>query len=229
MQLDLQHFFATNASAVFGLVGALIGGVLSFLATWFLKKRDFDLKMWEKLFDRRISAHEHVISLAIEMRVMVAFGGVNAQGDVRRAPQILLSKDEFDSWFTRFTQLTMEGTTWLATATKREVNFVQDYLINLHTYLADIPSDKYLIVGEYIRQAFIDISSSLEKKAFNFFQEGINKLSLDSLENHHKYKRPETESRLRGTELLMRWRDINNAIGTNTGFANSSAEEKSKI
>lgn len=196
------QFLSDNSSAVFGLIGAAGGGVLSFFASFMLKKRDFNLQMWGKLFDRRIAAHEKVISLAVEMRVMVTLGGINKNGEIRRAPQILLSKDAFEGWFMRFTQLTLEGTSWLTIETKREVNFIQDYLATLHMHLAYVADDGYSHVGTVVRQDFIDLSASLEKKAFSFFQQGILELKLDSLDLHHKYKQSETEKRLRATELM---------------------------
>jgi hypothetical protein len=208
LQSDLLPFLQQNASAVFGLVGALGGGVLSFVATSLHKRRDFDLQIWGKLYERRIAAHERVIQVAVEMRVMVTTGETDAQGEVRRSPQMLLSKEEFERWFTRFTQLSLEGTTWLTTSTKREVNFVQDYLVTLHMHLAGVPTGSYLSVGELIRQDFIDLSSSLEKKAYEFFTTDIRKLRLNSLDDWHKYKRPETESRLKATTLLARSEEV---------------------
>lgn len=202
MPSDLMQFLTANASAVFGLLGALGGGLLSFFASALLKRHDLNLQTWSKLLERRIVAHEKVISLAVEMRVMVGLGGVGDGGEVRRAPQLLISKEEFERWFTRFTQLTMEGTTWLTSETKREVNFVQDYLVTLHMHLATIPSDNYLRVGELIRQDFVDLSSALEKKAFAYFQSGVHRLRLASLDKRHKYKRPETERRMYETALL---------------------------
>lgn len=202
MPTDLQHFLSTNASAIFGLIGALGGGILSFIATVIIKKRDFNLQIWGKLFDRRISAHENIISLAVEMRVMVPTGGTNEKGEVRRTPQVLLTQKEFETWFARFCQLTMTGTSWLTVDTKREVNFAQDYLLTLHMHVVSIPSNQYPIVGELIRQDFIDLSSSLEKKAFEFFQKGIHKLKLDSLDEHHKYQKPVTIRRLEATALM---------------------------
>lgn len=199
---EAAQFLQANASAIFGLIGALGGGILSFFATGLLKRREFNLQLWAKLLERRIAAHENVIAVAVEMRVMVALGGVNAKSEVRRAPQVLISKEEFERWFTRFTQLTLEGTTWLSTATKREVNLAQDYLVTLHLHLQAISTDRYLEVGELVRQDFIDLSSSLEKVAYDYFQSGVRKLRLDSLEAHHKYKRPETERRLKATALL---------------------------
>lgn len=214
--MNLQQFITENASAIFALLGALGGGLLSFIGSFLLKKRDFNLRLWDKLIERRIKAHEIVMALAVEMRVMVAIGGVDKNGEVRRAPQVLLSKEEFERWFTRFTQLSMEGTTWLTTDAKRELNFAQDYLVTLHQNISGIPSEKYLAVGEVIRGDFVDISSSLEKKAFEFFESGIHQLKLDSLEKWHKYKRPVTESRLKQTALLRDWETISKAAVTDS-------------
>jgi hypothetical protein len=205
---DILKFLEANASAIFGLLGALGAGLLSYVATSLQKRRDFNLQMWGKLFDRRISAHEKIIAVAVEMRVMVGLEGVDAQGEVRRAPRVLISKEEFERWFTRFTQLTVEGTTWLTTQTKRELNFTQDYLVALHLNLAGAPTEKYLEVGELIRQDFIDLSSSLEKKTFEYFEDGIHKLRLDSLDKHHKYKLPETMRRLDLTLLIQKNKQI---------------------
>jgi hypothetical protein len=204
----LIEFINKNASAIFGLIGALGGGAITFLTTWFIKKREYDLRLWDKLLERRIKAHENVIDVALEMRVMVALGGIDNNGEVARAPQVLLSKDEFERWFIRFTQLSMEGTTWLTTAAKRELNFVQDYLITLHQNLSNVPSEGYLSIGQLIRQDFIDLSSELEKNAFSFFECEMRELKLNSLNEWHKYERQVTEKRLKETVLLSCWEKV---------------------
>jgi hypothetical protein len=135
---------------------------------------------------------------------MVSSGTLGINGEVARGPRILLSKDEFESWFTRFTEQQLEGSTWLTTGTKREVAFVQDYLVTLHMHLADVPSGKYFDLAQMIRQDFIDLSSSLEKAAFTFFEKGIHRAKPDSLLDWHKYKRPVTERRLMNTALLKK-------------------------
>jgi hypothetical protein len=53
--------FRENSSAVFALFGAGGRAFLLFLGSWLLRKRDYDLHLWEKLLDRRISAHEAVV------------------------------------------------------------------------------------------------------------------------------------------------------------------------
>jgi len=211
MEVNLENFLTENASAIFALAGALSSGILSFFGALLLKKREFNLSTSSKLLDRRISSHEKVIALATEMRVMVTLGGFSESGEVRRAPKVMLSRDSFEDWLARFTQQSLEGASWLSTASKREVNFIQDYLVTLHLYLEKIPSDSFIALGELIRQDFVDLSSSLEKTAFQFFQNGVRKLRPDSLDKWHKYKRSETERRLAGTLLVKNHPEFTNA------------------
>jgi hypothetical protein len=211
----LEDFLRQNTSAVFALIGALGGSLISYIGSFLLKKREFNLQLWGKLIDKRIEAHENVIVIALEMRVMVALGGFDNDGELRRAPQVLISKEEFDRWFTRFTQLTLRGTTWLTTDAKRELNFVHDYLVNLHLNLSNIASEKFLLVGEVVRQDFLDLSSSLEKNSFGYFEDGINTLKLDSLEKWHKYERNVTDARLGKTKLMCNFDQIR-IIATNS-------------
>lgn len=203
MDYDLGKFLTTNASAIFALIGVLGGGLLSFFGALLLKKREFNLTVFGKMLDRRIAAHESVISLAIKLRVMVPLGGVSSTGEVRRAPEIMISRSTFDDWLVNLSQLGLSRTTWLSYDAKREINLVQDYFVTLDKYLENVHSDKFLELGELIRVDFISLSSSLEKKAFAFFQVGIRKLQPDNLDKGHKYQLSETESRLRVTALVM--------------------------
>jgi len=143
---------------------------------------------------------------------MVALDATDESGEVARAPQVLHSKEDFEQWFIRFTQLTMEGTTWLTTGAKRELNFVQYYLVTLHQYLTGVPNEKYLPIGQVIRQDFIDLSSDLEKKSFAFFGKEVRRLKLSNLKKWHKYKRSETERRLKKTVLLSQWEKIRKIV-----------------
>jgi hypothetical protein len=201
MASDCATFFSANASAIFALAGALGGGALSAATAFLVKRREFDLALTEKLFERRISAHEKVIEIATEMRVMSPLSGRGEDGEVRRAPHVMLSRDSFDAWLASFTQRSMAGTSWLSTKAKRELNFVQGYLLSLHTYLAAVPNERYPQLGALIRQDFIDLSSSLEKQAFEFFRTGVRQLQLHSLDEWHKYELKETQRRLGQTAL----------------------------
>lgn len=208
-------FINQNSNAVFALIGAFGGGLISFFSSWMIKKRRFTLRLWDKLLSKRIKAHEDVIAMALEMRIMVALGGFDENNEVVRAPKLLQSKEEFENWFIKFTELTLNGRTWLTTETKKEVNFVQDYLVTLHQYILQAPSEKYLSIGQIIRQDFIELSGELEKKAFNFFSKEIHQLELNNLDEHHKYKLKYTKQRLNKTKLITKWQSIEDAVNKN--------------
>lgn len=197
----MEQFLNQNASAIFALVGALGAALLTSSGSWLISRREYNFRLWEKLLDRRIKAHESVIAVALDMRVMVALGGTDGNGEVARTPKILLSKENFEAWFTKFTHLTLEGSTWLTTKTKRELNYAQDYLVNLHMNLSGTTDAQCSQIGQVVRQDFINLSSSLEKTAFQYFASDLRKLRLNDLNDWHKYPIEETERRLTASAL----------------------------
>ena len=80
-----SQLIQNNISAIFGLLGIVIGATLSFIATWILKERDLRLKLREKLLDRRIEAHERVIAFSKSMRKTTPVG-IEENGDIMRFP-----------------------------------------------------------------------------------------------------------------------------------------------
>jgi hypothetical protein len=212
----MAEFFAHNAPAVLALLGVLVGsictGYLSFTTAWIMRRRDLDLKMWEKFLERRIAAHETVIALAIEMRRMVALGGIDPSGQVLRAPEVMMSKEAFEGWLVEFAKKSSPATTWLSTAVKRELNFVQDYLVTIHVNLSVCTTHDFPTAGALIRQDFIDLSSKLEKAAFEFFTKEARNLRLSDLNEWHKYPLQASQSRLQDTVLLSKWSEIKDSL-----------------
>lgn len=212
MTIDWQKLLSENMSAMFALIGTCIGAVLAFLSGYFLKKREFKLAISTKIIDRRINAQEKVLDLATDMRFMLSPGGTDLHGEMPRFPKIMNSKEDFQLWFLEYSEKIRECTTWLSTETKRECNFVQDYLATIHTNLANVPSDKYKKIGAVLRDDFIALSSSLEKSAMKYFQNDLYKLKPDSLDKWHKYKRSETEARLNALKISKEWITIQGII-----------------
>ena len=132
IMVGMADFLLHNATAVFSLIGVFAGGFLSSISSWLLRRRDLTLKVWEKLLDRRITAHENVIRLAMKMRVMVSLGGADSSGEVVRAPELLKSRETFEAWMVEFAEVSGPASTWLSTAAKRELNFIQDYFVTLY-------------------------------------------------------------------------------------------------
>jgi hypothetical protein len=207
-----MEFISNNAAAVVGLAGALVGAILTYFTQWLLRRRDLDLRLWEKFLERRISAHENVVGLALKMRVMTPLGEFDSEGDIPRGPEVMVTREAFDDWLREFARVSAPATTWLSTASKRELNFVQDYLVTVHTNLSNVASECFLQVGALIRQDFIDLSSSLEKATFQFFESEARKLHLGDLAEHHKYALEETKRRLGDTVLLSKWKEIQKIV-----------------
>jgi hypothetical protein len=201
----MNQIIRDNTSALIGVCGIFIGAVVTFIASWALTKRDYDLRLWDKLIDRRIDAHERLINHAHEMRVMVARNGLDESGEVMRYPQVLSSREVFEDWFTNTITSIGFASTWLSTPAKREANFLQDYLVTLHINLRSVPSSRFPDVGLIARQDFIDISSNLERISYVFFNKDVRKLRLSNLNDWHKYPRSQTEKRLNETSLLRQW------------------------
>lgn len=66
-------------------------------------------------------------------------------------------------------------------------------------------------MGQVIRQDFIELSSALEKAAYDYFENQIRKRKLERLSDWHKYPREYTESRLKNTVLLSNWDSVHEA------------------
>lgn len=193
---EIFRFFLNNGSALFAILGTLSGGVVTYMGSWALSGREYNLRLWDKLLERRMKAHENLISSALQMRVMASLGIADNLGDIRRFPEIFISKDSFEDWFQRFTYLNNEYSTCLSIKAKRELYFFQDYLINLHAFLKQVPTENYPKVGEILRQDFIDLSVQLEKSSYAFFKKDFRKLKIGNIEEHHKYKKRITYARL---------------------------------
>jgi hypothetical protein len=210
MYLLSGNFLQQYSSALFGLVGTVLGAALSMLSAWLLRRREYNLRLWETLLDKRIKAHENAIAIAMEMRMTECLGGVIATGKVRRIPRVLVSKETFELWSFQLNNERSLGSTWLAIDVTRELNFLRDYIINLHLKIADIPSECYPIVGELICDDFIDLSASIEKLAVRFFKKGLWRLHISDVEQWHKYQKSETLRRLSSTRLAKHSDEIRN-------------------
>ena len=142
---------------------------------------------------------------------MVSAGSFDETGEVERWPNLLQSREVFEAWFTEFTREQVGSSSWLTTVAKREVAYVQDYLVTLHIHLKQVPSESYPPLARLVRQDFSDLSSSLEKVVFAFFEKGIHRAQPDSLSSWHKYKRAVTERRLGATLLAKNFDAFNRA------------------
>lgn len=212
----IQKFLLENASAIFALVGTIAGAVLSFFATWLLRKRELKLRLLEKVLDRRINAHEAVIGLSKKLRYMTDIDSDEGRGVERRFPLVLRTKTDWTDWLLHFSTVVNESSTWLSNGVTRELYLLQDYQTNLDRQLASVKDEDLRHAGTIVRQDFIDFSSSIEKLAFKFFAKDLLKLRLSDINVWHKYPKKETLKRLNATVLFTKkdqLQELTNATG----------------
>lgn len=184
------------------MIGTAIGAAIAFVREYTLKNKELKIKLWEKIIDRRIHAHEVVLDFSKTLRKMIRLDKTNEKGRVEAYPEILTSKETYDDWHTHFLQTFGDVSTWLSTDLTRELNLLQDYMINLEGFLRLIDQTKYHILGSQIRFDFIAFSSTIEKLAFEFFRKDLHKLKLNDLTSWHKYAPHITTERLHQTNFF---------------------------
>src|SRR5690606_7469999 len=90
---------------------------------------------------------------------------------------------------------------WFSASVKREVSFFLDYFVNLNEHSRDASDNSLQEAGVVIRNDFIDIASSLENCAHQFFNKDLLKLNYKTDRNWHKYTPKETLAKLDKTEF----------------------------
>ncbi len=170
----MEELLRENASAIFTLVGTIAGAVLSYFGIRSQQKREVQGRLWKKVLDRRIDAHEEVIQLVKQLRTMISFDEIDEDGELKSSPAVLSSREAFEQWYHQFLDVFSRRSTWLSTDLTRELNLLQDYSINLHNYLCRLDSTAFPRAGNILRGDFIKFSDQIEKLAFTFFSSDLS-------------------------------------------------------
>jgi hypothetical protein len=193
-------------------ISALAGVVVSQFFEYKNQEKSLKLRLWERLLDRRIEAHDQMALYAKTLRHMKILDYQDENGEPARTPACLMNDAEFIKWWDEFSGIFERNSTWLSTTLTREVNLLQDYVVNLKYLLQFVEPDNYPKVGAILRDDFVQLSSNIENVAFEFFTTDLSKLRLNNIKEWHKYPRQETEKRLQATNLFSRRDEINNLI-----------------
>lgn len=205
------------------LIGALFGALMTVVTNRLQRAYELKLSLREKVLEKRISAHEQVISAANSMIAMAPIryetddGQIrtllNEENEIMRYPHPFQSKEKFLEFQSEWTRINLENSHWLSIALVRELYLFQDYLINLGQYLETISDRKLPIVGDLLRVDFIDFSSRIKRMAYQYFYSDLEKLKLEEGDEWHKYEWKETTRRLSQTEFFKKANVLMNMAG----------------
>src|SRR5699024_5821944 len=145
---------------------------------------------------------EEILRLSQLLRTTISTKSIDDGGNVITYPSSLHDNENFENLQWEFYQAVNFNSHWIHIELFRELNFVQDYLSNLNRFLQNIEEENYPSIAVEIKQDFIDLAFSLEKKAMEFFRNDIYDIELEPTQGHHKYEKEETVQRLNETDLL---------------------------
>jgi hypothetical protein len=202
----MSDIVKNNIPALFAIIGAISGALISLFGTWVFKKTELRLRLWEKVLDHRIQAHEQVIELARTIRIVNTI----EQSVNIRTPAVLNSQEQFELWYRKHMELFGNVSTWLSNKVLRELYLFQDYLVNLYDFLQNVKSEDYPIIGSIIKQDFIDFSGNIEKLSFKFFSHELRSLRLNNMKKWHKYPMHVTEKRIQSTDFWQKRLELEN-------------------
>src|SRR5690606_33117917 len=174
-----------------------------------------ELKIKEKIFDKRIRAHEDILELAAMMRTTVSTNEKRADNVLITYPVIFSSKESFISFQTFFYQKVNPNTHWLSNDLSRELSAIQDYIATIKIAVEDINSKNLPLVGMYVRNDFVDFAATLENASMDFFKMDIIKLSLVPKKRFKNFSNEERQKRFQKSAYFQNYDEIIKVINQN--------------
>lgn len=193
---------------LFTLLGVLIGTILSFITSWFLKSRETKLKISTQLIEKKIEAHEKILTLAKSMRATVSLDKVNAENEYITYPLIFCDKVNFQDWRSSFFLITNEYSHWLGSNVIHEIFYIQDYITNLDKRIEKTPEENYKSIGIILKSDFVEMATNLEKNVINYFESGWKTLKIQNKKGKFKLPKKESIRRLNNSNLFKRHLEI---------------------
>ncbi len=135
---------------------------------------------------------------------MVLLGGADDEGELKRTPSIMESKENMDNFTLDFTVMQIKSDRWLSAKLKREMSLFLDYFVNLKELCRGAKDQNMQEAGVLIRNDFLDFSARLEELAHEYFNSDLMRLKYKTDQSWHKYPVETTHKKLDETILFQR-------------------------
>jgi len=202
MKSELIEFIQLHASAIFALLGAIFGSLLTGIFGYISKSKETKLRITEKVVDRKLQAHDNLIDLIGLIRTMILLGGWDDERELKRTPQIMLGQQEFSDFLIKFSNMRNSSERWFSFGVKREISLFLDYIVTLKELVRTASDEQLQEIGSLIRYDFIEFSVKIEDSAHDFINKDLLKLDHKIDRKWHKYKLDETTKKLEDTRLF---------------------------
>ncbi|MCT8341264.1 hypothetical protein MG296_14450 [Flavobacteriaceae bacterium TK19130] len=206
---DNSEFTQSLVVAGMGLLGVLLGVIISNIITWKLKSKESRLRIKEKIFDRRLKAHEDFLEITKLLRTTVSTHETDGETYFITYPGMLSTKEMFETFLYKFHNAANYNSHWFEEKLRKEIYFTQDYLQNVQLHLNDIPEENCIEYAKILKTDFKELADSLEEKTIDFLMIDIHKINVNSRNRNFQYSLTERKKRLNETQIIKRWNDIN--------------------
>lgn len=206
-------------SAAIGAVSALIGTIVASIVNWKTKKRETLLRIREKVFDKRIKAHDNVFELIALLRTTISTNELGPNNVLITYPVAMYNKESLISLQTFFFEKVNPNSHWHSNKLSIELNAIQDYLATVKIACENLKDEYYPNIGKLIRGDFLDFSHSLEKITMDFFNSEIYKLTLVQKNSFMNANFSERQNRFEKTYYFLNHDEIKKVLN-NQNFLN---------
>lgn len=188
--------------ALVGLLGVIIGLVFNYFSNSFLKSKEVKLRIIEKVFDKRLKAHEDILAIAKSLRTTVSLHTATDGINVDSYPGILHSNEVFTQFKYDFGVIVNSHSHWISIELFRTLNYIQDYIENVSQTLLKKSEVNYPKFAVIVKDDFIGLAAELEFETMKFFDHDLYSVNLKTSKGHHKWPIEYSLERLKKTELL---------------------------
>ena len=204
-----SEFINSIIIAAIGLFGVVLGVVVSNIISWKLKSKESRLRIKEKIFDRRLKAHEEILEITKLLRTMVSSHEIDQKSYFITYPGVLSSKKDFENFIWKFHNAVNFNSHWLEWELRKEIFYAQDYIQNVQKHLNEIPDEKIIEYAKLLKTDFKSLADILEEKTINFLLIDIHKINIDPKNRKFQYSTSERKRKINNTELIKKLNEIN--------------------
>lgn len=186
------------------IIGVILGAGITALVSWLSVRKETKLRIQEKIFDRRITAHEEALRFSKLLRSTLSTKKADDTGELITYPVYIHNRKNFDELINELYMVNNLNSHWFDSDIIQELKYIQDYIGNLDNQLELNSENLYPKIGTIVRNDFFEISTSLEEKIIKFFRDDIYKIKLQPKVGEKKLEENAFQKRFRETNLYQK-------------------------
>lgn len=211
-------------STISALLGVALGSLLSFLATWLVRKNESRLRLTEKVLERQIQAHEKAAEIGGSLYQVKALGWCEDSGRSAELPAFLFSWDEYCEFRRALNGFSHSHSFWLDANANEEFGLLFAYFSELERLLVGANHENLWAVGLVLCPDFAEFSARIRNRCYEYLSQQV--FALRPVRQHIGLSdsvRKRRRQLLANTVLFTRRRDVEKIINSDPQVVKTGA------